>query len=178
VAGQLGCYGSKDREGLGGFMFLDKDFKKTLWSPQLSAGMVYLSGNNNGTSKNEAWDPLFSRDTWYSVLYATYYASETETSYWNNLQMYRAQLLLKPTDKVKATLSYNYLRANELTPPTKTLFSGEHKNRGHLPQLKVEYQIDKNISTYVLAEYFIPGDFYVKTADDAMFVRWELSYKY
>ena len=178
IAGQFGDYGKNDRTGLGGYAFVDKDFKEATWSPQLSAGAIYLSGNNRSTSTNETWDPLFSRDTWHSVLFASYLSSETEASYWTNLQMYRASLSVKPVDKLKLSLWYNYLRANNQVAATRTLFSGTGKNRGHLPQARLDYQITKNINTYFLAEYFIPGDFYVKSADDALFLRWELTYKY
>jgi len=61
---------------------------------------------------------------------------------------------------------------------TMTLSSGKGKERGHLTQLRLDYAISKNINTYFLAEYFVPGDFYVKSADDALFLRWELTYKY
>jgi len=178
IAGQFGDYGKNDRTGIGGYFFVDKDFKKASWSPQFSAGAIYLSGNNRSTSTNETWDPLFSRDTWHSVLYASYYSSETENSYWTNLQMYRASVSVKPIDKLKLTLWYNYLRANNQVAATKTLFSGTGKERGHLTQLRLDYAISKNINTYFLAEYFVPGDFYVKSADDALFLRWELTYKY
>lgn len=178
IAGQFGRYGCNDREGLGGYIFVDREFKEAIWSPQLSGGFTYLSGDNKSTPKNEAWDPLFSRDAWYSTLYSTYLASETETSYWTNLQIYRASLTFNPLKKLKAIFWYNYLRANDQVAPTATLFSGKHKDRGHLPQAKIEYAFNKNITTYFLAEYFIPGDFYVKTADDALFLRTELSIKF
>jgi hypothetical protein len=178
IAGQFGDYGDNNRTGLGGYLFADKDFKDATWSPQLSVGAIYLSGNNRSTSTNETWDPLFSRDTWHSVLYASYFSSETEASYWANLQMYRASVSVKPVDKIKLSLWYNYLRANNQVAATRTLFSGTGRERGHLPQARVDYSITKNINTYFLAEYFIPGDFYVKSADDALFLRWELTYKY
>lgn len=54
----------------------------------------------------------------------------------------------------KRGLWYNYLRA------------------------KAEYAFNKDICAYFLAEYFIQGDFYVKTADDALFLRTELSVKF
>lgn len=176
-AGQFGSYGTDDRTGLGGYAFLERDLKG-LWSPQAVLGFVYLSGDNRDTSKNEAWDPLFARWPWISDLYGLYYGSETEVYYVNNLQLYQAALNFKPTKKTKLSLRYNFLRANESVAATATLFSGSGYNRGHLYQARFDYFINKNMSFYTWFEYFVPGDFYVKTADDAFFCKTEFQIKF
>jgi predicted porin len=55
--------------------------------------------------------------------------------------------------------------------------SGTGKERGHLPQARIDYAFTKNISAYVLAEYLIPGNFY-KDKDTALFLRTELQIKF
>jgi len=55
---------------------------------------------------------------------------------------------------------------------------GTGSERGHLPRLKLEYAVSKNVSTYVTGEYFIPGDFYADKADEAVFVRTEMQIKF
>jgi len=182
LACQLGDYGNEDRRALGGYGFVDRSFKDALWSPQASLGFVYLSGDKEGSSKNEAWDPLFSRWPWMSELYLMSMAADSNVKifgYWTNMQLYRAELSMKPTAKSKLTLWYNFLRANETVSPTSTSpnCSGTGKNRGHLPQVRLDYMFNKNVSAYILGEYLIPGNFY-KDRDDAIFLRTELQIKF
>jgi len=182
LAYQFGEYGDEDREGLGGYAWIDHDFKDTQWSPQLSVGYVYLSGDDSSTSKMEGWDPLFSRFPLWSELYLLSYASETRiVGYWTNLSMPGVSLKFKPTDKMKLTFAYYYLMANE-NPPTfasTKVFSFDSKQRGQLPQARIDYKFDKkgNITGYFLAEYFKPGKFYVNK-DPAVFLRTELQIKF
>ena len=137
----------------------------------------YLSGDNQETEKNESWDPLFSRWPWLSELYLLSMAAETGIcGYWTNLEVFRGQFIFEPIKKTKLILTYNFLMANKETRAT-SILSGTGKERGHLPQLKVEYNFNENISTYFLAEYFIPGDFY-ETRDEALFLRSEISLKF
>lgn len=176
LAGQFGDYGTNDREGLGGYMYLDRDFADIMWTPKLTVGYIYLSGDDPSTSENEAWDPLFSRYPWISDAYSLHYSTETGiSSYWTNLQAYRLDLSLKLNEKTKFDLGYNYLRANE--NPSGTVFS-TGKTRGHLPKAKLSYNFNKNISTYIQLEYFVPGSFYVDAADDALFLRTEMMIKF
>jgi len=88
----------------------------------------------------------------------------------------RAQNIGQPTEKIKCSFWYNFLRANET--PTGSFSTGSGKNRGHLPQVKLLYAINKNVSTYVLAEYFIPGNFHSDDADEGFFLRSELTFKF
>lgn len=177
LAYQFGDYGNNDREGLGGYAFVEKNFKEFLWAPMASAGFIYLSGDDKGTSKNEGWNPLFSRAPWISELYSLTMNGETGiTCYWTNLQAARLLLVFSPLEKAKFSLGYNFLRANE-QPAVSSIFSGAGKNRGHLVQSKAEYAFSKNISTYLLAEYFIPGNFY-ENDSRALFLRTELTLKF
>lgn len=177
IAGQFGNYGSDEREGIGGYVFADKSLKYMAWSPQLSAGFVYLSGDDKKTAKNEGWDPLFSRWESISPMYAMSMCAETGIlGYWTNMRIFRANLFLKPNSKINLYLSYNFLQANEQTASS-AILSGSGKNRGHLPQLKAEYLVNKNVSTSFLLEYLIPGDFY-KDNDPAIFLRTELQLKF
>ncbi len=176
LAYQFGDYGANDRQGIGGYIFLDRKFEDTRWSPKASAGFVYLSGDDTSTDTNEGWDPLFSRWPWISELYALTYNAESGLGYRTNLQMWRTEVTVAPTEKMKLSVWYNFLRANET--PVGTFSSGSGKNRGHLPQIKLSYKISKNVSTYFLVEYFIPGNFHDPYADDVLFLRSELTFKF
>jgi len=177
IANQFGTYGSNNRTGIGGYFFLDNTFKDILWSPMASIGYVYLSGDKTKTEKNEGWDPVFSRWFWISELYAMSMCAETGINgYWTNMRIYRLNLVLKPTKKINLSFWYNFLQANEQVNAT-SILSGNGKNRGHLPQIKLEYLVNKNITTYCLAEYLIPGNFY-KNKDPALFLRTEIQIKF
>jgi len=178
-ATQFGDYGSNDREGYGGYLFLDRVFKDAKWSPKASIGYLYLSGDDQSTNKNEGWDPLFSRWPWMSELYVLTNITETGTGpgYWTNLNMLRMELALKPTKKSKLRFWYNVLGANETV--SASTFSGSEKDRGNLYQARFDYKFTKNIAGYILAEYFVPGDFYAPSnRDEAMFLRTELTFKF
>jgi hypothetical protein len=177
LARQEGDYGDNSRRGLGGYVYLDRVFKNIPWSPLASLGYIYLSGDKAGTSGNEAWDPLFSRYPWISELYISSLASETGIiSYWTNLQWERASVSLFPLKKTKISLFYNFLRANAQVAAS-SIFSGTNKTKGQLLQTRLDYEINKNITTYLLAEYFIPGKFFAHQSE-AVFLRAEVSIKF
>jgi len=176
-ANQFGDYGANGRRGFGGYGYVDKNINSLLWTPQLSLGYIYLSGDKTSTARNEAWDPLFSRAPWLSEIYGASFGTENGVSYyWSNLQMYRTSLVLSPSKKLKLSFWYNFLRANAQVAPS-AVFSGTGKTRGNLLQSKIEYVFNKNVSTFFLAEYLIPGNFY-KDKDPAIFLRSELSVKF
>ena len=96
--------------------------------------------------------------------------------YWTNLQIYRLEYVLNTTKKTKLTLDYNYLRANAQVAAS-TIFSGTGKERGQLPQVRFDYKINDNVTTYFLGEYFKPGNFY-EDNDPGMFLRTEVQIKF
>lgn len=177
---QFGHYGSNDRRAFGGYGFIDRSLKSLPWTPQASLGFLYLSGDKRGSAKDEAWDPLFSRWPWMSELYVMSMFGETSVlGYWTNLKMWRLECIFKPTTKTKLSIWYNFLMANEYTNASSSyLLSSSGKDRGHLPQARLDYTFNKNVSTYFLAEYFMPGSFYTDNADEALFLRTEIQIKF
>ncbi len=178
LAYQFGDYGSYDREGLGGYGFVDYTLQDVKFTPTVTVGGVYLSGDDPSTSDNESWDPLFSRWPYKSELYCYILSMEKSIAYWANMQLYKLGLNLKPTDKDSVDLAYMYLRANENTYASKSAFSNDGKERGHILQIIWKHTFNKNLSGHIQIEYFHPGDYYVDTADDALFFRWQLLYKF
>jgi hypothetical protein len=178
LARQFGDYGTVDRSALGGYAFADYKFKDAFWKPQVSLGYIYLSGDDQSTSKKEGWDPLFNRTPWFSDVVGYTYSKETVvSSYWTNLKMIRATLTLNPNGKTKLTFGYNLLRADKQVAAS-TIFSGSGKNRGNVIQGKIEYAFNKNVSTYIFAEIFNFKNFYVSGADPAVFIKTELQIKF
>jgi hypothetical protein len=183
-AHQFGEYdGGRDREANGGYAFVGRQYKETTFKPAFDLGFVYLSGDDEGTTDNEAWDPLFSQWPNWSELYIFTLVFENLQdgqlpAYWTNLMMFRSNLSLNFSPATRLDLWYNYLWADEETRNTRTaMFSNDSKERGHLPQAKINHVFSKKIDAYVLAEYFIPGDFYTDEANDALFLRWQVQIK-
>jgi hypothetical protein len=183
AAEQVGKFGLEDRKANGGYIATDYDIKDMAWKPQLNATFVYLSGDNKKSTRDEGWDPLWTRFPIYSELYAQEYQNESGNSYWTNLEMYRIGATVNPTKKAKFNLNYSFLRANALIAPVSAAdISGAGKNRGHLIISKLDYTFNKNICGYLLAEYFIPcrgqNGFYSAGADPAIFTRAQLEFKF
>jgi hypothetical protein len=98
------------------------------------------------------------------------------TNYWTNLMAWRMELSIKTTEKTKLSAGYNFLRANEETA-SNAILSGDGLNRGHLFATRFEVAFTKNITSYILAEYMLPGDFY-NDDDPMLFTRVELQVKF
>ncbi|HRR96493.1 MAG TPA: alginate export family protein, partial [Candidatus Ratteibacteria bacterium] len=177
---EFGEYEDDDnRNAVGGYVYLTRFFKDKKFSPSLDFGFGYLSGDNDKTKGTEGWDPLFSKFPWISELYLYAYAIEAgEPAYWTNTQLWRTALTLNLSEKTDLLIAYNYLRANENLDGTAPFF-GDGKERGHLQQVILEHNFNKNVSGHLWCEYFIPGDFYSSNNQDpALFFRWEMIFKF
>jgi len=177
---QTGEYGAFDWKSYGGYAFVDKSFKEKLWSPIFSTGMYYLSGDDRTTDHFEGFNPVFSRGNPMATELGMYIVmNDTDLYWWSNAQVYKLSMTLSPTKKTKLFVSYNYLRANQDPPAGSALFAYDGgKNRGQLPQMSLTYALNKNISFLLLAEYFIPGNFYRDKADTAVLTRSQVEVKF
>lgn len=170
---QLRNYDNAVHGAFGGYIFAD--VPAGIFKPSL--GYAFLSGDNPNTAGAEGWNPLFSRSTWMSEIVASLYKHESGVCYWTNLQMCKLDLNITPAKDLKVLLSYALLYANEKVANNSSGVFGSGKNRGGLAAAKISYNISKVFSTYVLGEYFVPGDFYYNDAKHATFLRVELSAK-
>jgi hypothetical protein len=172
------------RRAFGGHAEVAAKFENVMLKPEFEIGFVTLSGDDPGTTdKVEAWDPLFSRWPMWSDLFVFTLLPETGSygvtpAYWTNLQIYRASAKFNFTPQTNLQIWYNYLRSNELTNIASPMFSNNNKERGHLPQAKLYHMFNKNIDGFLQVEYFIPGNFYGPTADNALFFRAQLGFKF
>ena len=171
------------REGNGGYAYVGRTYDKIALKPGWDLGYITMSGDSQSTSKNEGWDPLFSRYPQISELYSLTLLTETGIpAYWTNINIYRALVKLAPTEETGLELSYNYLKADKTfsaaSGPFAPMFSGTNKNRGQLITAKLSRKFSPTLDGYVLVEQFLPGNFYKSTNQfDAQFVRWELTWK-
>lgn len=184
LAKQYGKYqdGTK-RSGLGGYAFAGYEFKQCPVKPYLEAGYVYLSGDKADTTKDEGFDPIFSRAPQWNELLIYTLIPETAgkggpiPGYWTNLEAIIVNLKLNPVKDLGIKLSYQHLWADEKTKElSSTMFTNDGKNRGDLYALIANYQFTKALDGMLQIEYFEPGDFY-KNARNATFIRWQLQYK-
>jgi len=176
AAVQVANYDSDIHAAFGGYAFADFTIPKIL--EPLSAGYVYLSGDNKNTLGAGGWNPLFSRYPQYSELVANLYASERGSAYWTNLQMAKIDLNFKPAKALKCLASYGVLFANNTMNTNPNVLNqamfGAGKMRGQLAIAKASYTINKYLTAGALFEYFIPGDFYFSGAKNASFARLEI----
>jgi len=177
----------RDRTGNGGYAFAGYNFKEVPLKPYAELRYVYLSGDNKNTGTDESWDPLFSRQPYWSELFIYTLVQETLKygngipGYWTNLNIYKASVKLNFTPDFNFTVGYQYLTAPESTNIVNLaapyMFSNSGKDIGQLPTTLLYYKFNKNIDAFVQWEYFIPGNFYTTQAKDASFFRWQLQFK-
>ncbi|MCX8031304.1 MAG: alginate export family protein [Thermodesulfovibrionales bacterium] len=185
-AHQFGEYeGGRDRRGNGGYIFAGKKYDNVTFKPEFDLGLIYMSGDKPSTTKHEGWNPLFSRWPIYSELIVFTLVNETLKdsggipAYWTNMIIFRANFKLNFSANTNLNIWYNYLKADQTTTGLNpAMFSNSGKERGHLPQAMLSHKFTKNLDGYLLAEYFIPKNFYNKNANDALFFRWQLQYKF
>ncbi len=177
---QLGDLGSADRRGFGGYLHGTYMLGSAM-KPSVTAGFIYLSGDDPETGAYEGWDPLYSRWPKWSELYIYTLASTGRgVAYWENLVAPYMRLALRPSEKISAEASLYYMGSAESEHPHIVWAPGfgDGKRRGLLSAVKVAYRMNKNLSGHLLWERFDPGDYYGDDADAANFLRWELFYTF
>lgn len=150
------------------------------WNNRVHVGYEFLSGDDPGTGRNEAFDPLWGRWPQWSELYGPYtYGMETRTGETTNLHRLNLGWAAKVHPTSELSLDYHALFADENTRRGTTGFSDSDKFRGHLLTAWLRAKFNKHVSGHLLAEYFMPGDYYVAPKDDnAYFLRAELNLTY
>lgn len=150
------------------------------WNNRINLGYEYLSGDDPGTARNEAFDPLWGRWPQWSELYGPYtYGAETRTAETTNLHRFNLGWVAQVHPKAELSLDYHALFADENTKCGSAGFSCGDNFRGSLYAVWLRVKYDKHVSGHLLAEYFMPGDYYVAPkGDNAYFLRAELNLTY
>lgn len=175
-----------DRTGNGGYIFVGRKYEATKWKPEFDLRYVYLSGNDPKTTKNEGWDPLFSRNPYWNEVIIYSLPNEQLSSrnsgavpgYWSNMEILKASVKLSCDASTSLLLSYQYLWAPEKAAAgvSPALFD-TGSSRGHLPVAVLSHKFSSSVDGLLQLEHFIPGDFYSDKADSATFFRWQLQLK-
>ncbi len=147
----------------------------------------FLSGDEAGTSKDEAFDPLWGD---YPQLQRggdlPIYVWSGETGHlgeMTNFHRFGVGHEFVPFEKWTMQTLYNIYwadentlggRADTLAGPN---YSDNGNLRGHMLTGYLKYKCCKNLSAHLLMDYFMPGDFYDSSSrDHALFLRFNIQY--
>ncbi len=160
--------------------YTDIDYN-TGWKQQfpktLTAGLVYLTGDDPGTDRNEGWEPVFGRWPKWSESYIYTLLNEGNgIAYWSDYFSIYGRAEFRFTEKIGFRAEYQSLHADQR--PDREYFEGRAgRNRGDLLMGKLTYKHNQYLSGHVVWEHFMPGNFYIQDADAANWFRIELMLK-
>ncbi len=140
----------------------------------------YASGDDPGTDRIERFDLLWGRWPRWSELLIYTYANETRVADNTNLHRFNIGHRIQINKQWQLTGDYHILLADQNSGaviPSKMHVSNEDKFRGQLFTSWLRYKFSDQMYGHFLAEYFIPGDYYVEPSDtNAYFLRVNFEY--
>lgn len=178
LAGQWGAYhGGGTVRGWGGYSYLKRTFGAKSQHYVLG-GYWGMSGDDPATrNQDEGWDPLYSRWPKWGELLTHGQFREGGPSFWTNTALWQAELLYTPIKPLNVRLTYYKLDAFHPFPWGDARIFGSGAFRGHMPQVRADFALNKHLTGHVLWEYLKTGNFYLNRTQ-AYFLRFELIYKY
>ncbi len=179
LAGQWGSQGGTD---MGGTLF-DSQINWHIMPDNAlkltpSIGYYYLSGDDAGSSKNEAWHPVLSRWPQFSELYLYSFidgGGGHNIGSWSNISMPWIGVSMIPFKDAHLNIRYYNMKANETNNIT---HPGLGDKRGDLITAKLKFKINKQWYGHLVAEFMDPGNYYQDGMDSAHFLRAEINYKF
>jgi hypothetical protein len=151
---------------------------------ELHGTFEYLSGDNPGTGKNEAFDPLWGEWPQWSKLIMYAYSFDTMVGEPTNFYRLGFGHSIQLTEKMQMSTDYHLLWAGENTNKNNPIpgiigFSDSGKFRGQLATWQLKYTLTKNLKGSLALEYFIPGNYYdSQSRDNAYFAELNLEYTF
>ena len=145
----------------------------------LTLGGLFLSGDDPSTpGRYEGWDPVFARwPKWSESLIYVLGRETGKPAYWSNIASIYGALSFTLAENLKLEATLHTLGAAQAEGPS-ALLSGTGRDRGRLLNVKLTYDVNKNLSGHFWADYFRPGDFYFAGAHGYLWVRFELMFRY
>ncbi|MGE5295175.1 MAG: alginate export family protein [Solirubrobacterales bacterium] len=170
-----------DIDAYGALTNLEYLFKDT-HENSVHVGYEYASGDDPESDDVEQFNLLWGEWPRWSELLIYTWTDETEVA--NTTNLHRANIGHRINLNKQWTLSTDYhaLWADEPGQPWKTGANGinvsdDHKFRGSLVTAWLRYKFNPQLYGHFLAEYFMPGAYYVDpSGDDATFFRFNLEY--
>ena len=177
---QSGRFGVLDRTGFAATFHMD--FQTAAAAPLpavLTLGGLFLSGDDPSTpGRYEGWDPVFARwPKWSESLIYVLGRETGKPAYWSNIASIYGALSFTLAENLKLEATLHTLGAAQAEGPS-ALLSGTGRDRGRLLNVKLTYDVNKNLSGHFWADYFRPGDFYFAGAHGYLWVRFELMFQY
>jgi hypothetical protein len=151
------------------------------WKNQVRLSFEHLSGDDPGTGRIEQFDPLWGRWPQWSELWVYHDLQEYRVAETTNLTRLAVGWQTFPTDKMQIALDYHLLWADENTLAAQGFggFSDSAKFRGQLITALLRYKFNRFFSGHLLAESFIPDNYYASPRDDvAWFLRGEIIFTF
>ncbi len=157
--------------------------------PALTLRFDYMSGDDPDTKgKFEGFDSMYAEWPKYSelLIYQLWDpfilshgngAADPNMGAFSNMYFPSVHLDLTPAcfdDKITTTFGYRYMLADE----KKTPYGHDGREIGNLGQFLANYNITKGLSAHFLFDYFVPGSYYTREADDSWFARVQMMYKF
>ncbi len=141
----------------------------------------YASGDDPGTDRIERFDLLWGRWPRWSELLIYTYANETRVADNTNLHRFNIGHRIQINKQWQLTGDYHALLGRSefrrRDPLEDARCPASDKFRGHLLTSWLRYKFSDQMYGHFLAEYFIPGDYYVAPSDnDAYFLRVNFEY--
>ncbi|MBN2467254.1 MAG: alginate export family protein [Deltaproteobacteria bacterium] len=167
---QFGAWGGADRRGLGTQASIERTFPG--WgNPALKLRYIFLSGDDPDTSRNEAWDVMYSRWPYLDTELNEYLgARENGVYYLTNLHAFAVQGKISLSENVTFKAISQFLWADENTFESgfgaKSALFGHGNYRGWNPIFIVKWEPATYFNTHILWEYLDAGDYFEGTAKD------------
>jgi hypothetical protein len=178
---QFGKKGDYKQKSYGGYCYVDYNslWQKSYLPKTITAGAIYLSGDDPTTKDNEGWDPIFSRWPKWSESYIYTQVKEFggKVGYWSNLASVYSSILFGIAPYVNFSITYHHLMAPK-SGMSSSFVSGKGKTRGELVIGKLLFDISENVSGHLWWEHFIPGSYYFDGANSSDWARVEFILKY
>ena len=174
---QFGSRGGNNSSGFGCYAHVDYTLlsKINFFPKVLTAGVIYLSGDDPSTSDYEGWDALWGRwPKWSeSYIYTQIKEYNGKPAYWTNLSSLYVAAAFYIYPGMNLITTYHHMTAPE-TAGSASFPGGTGSIRGDLLQTKLTYAVNKNVSGHIVYERFMPGDYYFDGADPSNWTRFEL----
>jgi len=156
----------------GGLVHADFQIRRAGPVKTVTVGGVWLSGDDPETSRNEGWDPLFSRWPKWSESYIYTLIREYAPAYWSNYSSLYGSLRLDLMENLNALLTLQFLGAPQ--SPAADFPGGSGRNRGTLLISRVNFKMNSSLSGHFIWEHLGPGSYYFADAASSNWLRFEL----
>lgn len=139
----------------------------------------FLSGDDDSTSKDEGFEPLWGQYTRFSEMYVYTYMLEGTFGEFTNLHRTGLFFAFDPVAKITSDTGYQLLWAAQDKNGDARFSGNGDVFRGQLLTSRLSYRLSKDATVRLDAEYFIPGNYYADDyRQDATLLRAELLYTF